>query len=235
MVIDIPESWHRLTSLRRAALRAVSLLLAVLLAACGRGSVTTVAPVVTPQAGATTEPAGASPGVSVVAPIGVATPPRANSVASDTRPVTVPDFPVVAYQGADLLGGNESRFAHVFAQGQPIVLNFWAGLCPPCRAEMPTFQKVADEYSGKVIFVGVDVGPFVGLGSHDDARALLSHLGIRYPVAYAMDASPLRLYQVQGMPTTYFLSAEGKVVHKQTGALPEERLRTLVEALATSP
>lgn len=42
-----------------------------------------------------------------------------------------PDFPIVAYQGAALLGGAETRFAAVFRHGQPVVLNFWAGQCPP--------------------------------------------------------------------------------------------------------
>ncbi len=148
------------------------------------------------------------------------------------RAVEVPDFGIVAYQGDDLLGGHETTFANVFAHGKPVVLNFWAGLCPPCRAEMPAFQRVADEYAGKVIFVGVDVGPYIGLGSHDDARRLLDELGIDYPAVYAVDASPLQLYQVQGMPTTLFLTADGRLAHKQSGLLLETQLRTLVEALA---
>ncbi len=144
----------------------------------------------------------------------------------------IPDFGIVAYQGDDLLGGHETTFANVFAHGKPVVLNFWAGLCPPCRAEMPAFQRVADEYAGKVIFVGVDVSPYIGLGSHDDARRLLDELGIDYPAVYAVDASPLQLYQVQGMPTTLFLTADGRLAHKQSGLLLETQLRTLVEALA---
>jgi thiol-disulfide isomerase/thioredoxin len=147
-------------------------------------------------------------------------------------PVDVPDFGLVSYQGDDLLGGHETSFANVFAHGEPVVLNFWAGLCPPCRAEMPAFQRVADEYAGKVIFVGVDVGPYIGLGSQDDARRLLDELGIQYPAAYAADASPLQLYEVLSMPTTLFLTADGRLVHKQSGLLLETQLRTRVEALA---
>ena len=149
------------------------------------------------------------------------------------RAVEAPDFGIVAYQGDDLLGGHETTFANVFAHGKPVVLNFWAGLCPPCRAEMPAFQRVADEYAGKVIFVGVDVGPYIGLGSQDDARRLLDELGIQYPAAYAADASPLQLYAVLGMPTTLFLTADGRLVHKQSGLLLETQLRARVEALAT--
>lgn len=142
--------------------------------------------------------------------------------------VGVKDFKIVAYQGDAILGGHESSFSRVFQQGKPVVLNFWAGLCPPCRAEMPGFQRVADQYQGKVIFVGVDVGPFIGLGSHQDAVNLYSELHIRYPLAYAVDASPLQLYNVVGMPTTVFLTPRGESVDNHTGILTEDGLRDVI-------
>jgi len=89
---------------------------------------------------------------------------------------------------------------------------------------MPGLQRVADQYQGRVIFVGVDVGPFVGMGSHDDATRLLKQLGIRYPAAYAVDTTPLTLY-VQGMPTTVVFDARGQVVTKVTGTITEAELQ----------
>ena len=88
------------------------------------------------------------------------------------------EFRIVAYQGDDQLGGHDTQFSRVTRQGKPVVLNFFAGQCPPCRAEMPGFQRVADEFQGKAIFVGVDVGPYVQLGSHQDAQNLLRELHI---------------------------------------------------------
>ncbi len=70
------------------------------------------------------------------------------------------DFALVAYQGQDVLGGDRVRFSHVLGDGRPVVLNFFAGACAPCSQEMPGLQRVADGYRGRVIFVGVDVGPF---------------------------------------------------------------------------
>ena len=148
------------------------------------------------------------------------------TLASDFR-----DFRIATYQGEALLGGTDTTFARVFEQGKPVVLNFWAGQCPPCRAEMPAFQRAADEYHGKVIFVGVDVGPYTGLGSPDDVRQLLSALDIRYPAAQAVDASPLRLYQVRGMPTTLFLSPTGRIVDEAPGMLAESQLRSRLDKL----
>jgi thiol-disulfide isomerase/thioredoxin len=145
---------------------------------------------------------------------------------SGTAPANSPaagDFTLVAYQGQNVLGGDQVRFSHVLGEGKPVVLNFFAGACVPCSAEMPGLQRVADAYAGRVTFVGVDVGPFVGMGSHQDAANLLGSLGIRYPAAYAVDSAPLTLY-VQGMPTTVVFDAHGQVVTKFTGAVTEPQL-----------
>lgn len=193
-----------------------------LLAACSDSGANTVAPIATQGHAAASTPTAPA----------ATTPDRATRTVDEATLANLPDFPLEAYQGAEQFGGKQSTFLQVFAQGQPIVLNFWAGRCPPCRGEMPAFQKVADEYAGEVMFVGIDVGEFIGLGSRDDARMLLAELDIRYPVAVALDASPIRLFQVQGMPTTFFLNRDGTLLHRQTGPLSEDRLRSLVDTLA---
>jgi len=146
------------------------------------------------------------------------------------------DFRIVAYQGQAVLGGKETTFDRVFDQGKPVVLNFWAGNCPSCQVEMPGFEKVSTELAGKVIVVGIDVGPFTGLGTHEDAVKLYTQLGIHYPLAYAVDASPMQLFTVDGMPTTVFLTAKGQVVDRVTGILTENQLRSEIQQklLATS-
>jgi thiol-disulfide isomerase/thioredoxin len=139
------------------------------------------------------------------------------------------DFRMVAYQGEAILGGKETSFDQVFRQGKPVVLNFWAGACAPCNAEMPGFQQISTEYAGRVIVVGLDVGAFVGMGSHDDAVQRYTRLGIHYPLVYAVDASPLQRYAVEGMPTTLFLTAKGQVVDRVRGALTAEQLRSEIQ------
>ena len=156
------------------------------------------------------------------------------NIGESPTPTGSKDFNIVAYQGQDVLGGQESHFSEIFDQKKPVVLNFWAGQCPPCRAEMPEFQTVADDYAGKVIFVGIDVGPFTGLGNHDDARQLLQDLGIRYPAAYATDASPLQPYGVRAMPTTVYLSADGKVQNTVNGIVREAQLRGQLQSMVGS-
>lgn len=141
------------------------------------------------------------------------------------------DFKLVAYQGESILGGREGHFSNAFDQGKPVVLNFFAGLCPPCRAEMPAFQKVADELEGQFVLVGVDIGPFVGLGSNDDGRQLLAELRIRYPAGRAVDASVLRQYRVANMPTTIFFRSDGSVHERHPGLMVESQFRAAVESV----
>lgn len=141
------------------------------------------------------------------------------------------DFIMVAYQGQDVLGGDRVNFAPLVGHGKPVVLNFWAGLCPPCRAEMPGFERVYQDLGSRYVMVGVDVGPYVGLGSHDDARTFLRDHGITYAAAYATSSAPLQRYAVQGMPTTVLFDASGKLVAKHTGYFAEDPFRRQLEPL----
>jgi thiol-disulfide isomerase/thioredoxin len=145
-----------------------------------------------------------------------------------------PDFEITVYQGAGVLGGEKVMFSEVLAQGHPVVLNFWAGLCPPCRVEMPDLQEVHGKYQGRVLLFGLDVGPFVGLGSREDGQALLEELKVTYPTGTTFDANVVRDYQVLGMPTTLFIKPNGEVIRNWTGLLNQQKLEELVEELLAS-
>jgi len=142
-----------------------------------------------------------------------------------------PDFAITVYQGADVLGGEKVRFSDLLAQGQPVVLNFWAGLCPPCRAEMPDLQEVYDEYQSRVLLFGLDVGPFVSLGSRENGRALLEELQVTYPAGTTFDANVVREYHILGMPTTLFIKPNGEVIRNWAGLLNKQKMEELVEEL----
>ena len=143
----------------------------------------------------------------------------------------VGDFEIVAYQTGAGLTAERMQFSAVLDAGKPVVLNFWAGLCPPCRAEMPEFQEVYDEYQDRILMLGIDLGPFTGLGNSDQGRALLDELGVSYPAGTTEDADVVARFQVLGMPTTLFVTADGGVVAKWTGILTKEKLIEHVEEL----
>ncbi len=106
------------------------------------------------------------------------------------------DFEFSMYQGHDVLPVNEFKYSQLFPAEKPVVLSFWAGLCPVCRVDMPHFQAVYDQFQDDFIFLGLDIGPFVGLGSHQDARNLLRKLNITYPAGYAHNSRPMRKFGV---------------------------------------
>jgi thiol-disulfide isomerase/thioredoxin len=141
------------------------------------------------------------------------------------------DFQVAIYQGEEVLGGEEVKFSELLDLGSPVVLNMWAGLCPPCRLEMPDLQEVHGEFAGQVLLFGLDVGPFTSLGSQDDGRALIQELGVTYPTGTTSDVEVVKAYKLVGMPTTYFIKPNGEIVRQWTGLLTKEKLTELVGEL----
>ena len=144
------------------------------------------------------------------------------------------DEVLFVYSGADELGGEELTLAEVFEQGKPVVLNFWAGLCPPCRQEMPDFQEVYSERKDEFLLLGVDVGPFTFLGDQGDALDLIEELQISYPTAYVDSDTLMREYNVFGMPTTVFMTADGDIVSQKNGFMSggemRERIQDMIDA-----
>ncbi len=140
-----------------------------------------------------------------------------------------PDFEFTLYQGEGELGATELSMSDL--QGKPVVLNFWAGLCPPCRAEMPDFQVFSDDNRDSVLVLGIDVGQFTNLGSQEDARILLSDLGISYPAGYTTDGTIMRRYEVLGMPTTVFINSRGEIFRLWGGILDHEVLQDITNEM----
>ncbi|MBH65080.1 MAG: hypothetical protein CL784_00995 [Chloroflexi bacterium] len=111
---------------------------------------------------------------------------------------------------------------------RPILLNFWAGACPPCRAEMPALEKAWKEHGDEVLFIGVDVGPYVGLGSYIQGRAIIDEFGITYITGNTFNRSVITDWQLSSMPSTFFLKDDGKVYDIVVGAISSSRLNQKV-------
>jgi cytochrome c biogenesis protein CcmG/thiol:disulfide interchange protein DsbE len=112
--------------------------------------------------------------------------------------------------------------------GTPVVVNFWASWCVPCRREMPALEAVHKEYADQVAFIGVN---------HQDtrsaAKALVAESGVTYPSVYDPGGDVAIDYGLYGMPTTVFVAADGRVAGRHTGELTPEDLRdALDEVLA---
>ena len=134
-----------------------------------------------------------------------------------------PNFIFTLFQGEDKLGTDPLNLGAL--RGKPLVLNFWAGLCPPCRAELPDLQQFYNEFNDRVNLVGIDLGVFTGLGSLEDAEDLLEELNITYPVGSTGDGGVIQDYKIFGLPATIFIDAEGRIFKNWGGALNLKILR----------
>ena len=133
------------------------------------------------------------------------------------------DFPIIVSQGQDIIGGDQIAMASLLGE-KPVILNFWAAECPPCRAELPEFQRFHEEYADRILVLGIDLGQFTNQGTPEQGRELLTELGVHFPAGYTEDSSVLPDYAVLGLPTTIFINANGSIFTKWTGAINEERL-----------
>ena len=109
-------------------------------------------------------------------------------------------------------------------RGTPVVLNWYASWCGPCRREIPDFQKAYNALEGEVVFIGVNL-------QEDPERAvgLLDVFVAKYPALLDVDGEVAAHYRLLGMPTTFFIDADGIVRASGAGLIIEE---VLVEELA---
>ena len=181
---------------------------------------------------------GGSDAPSSSAPLSASVPTGSTTTAVAPAPdgPVAPDFALPLYNGAEFLdGATEATLTGL--QGRPVIVNFWAPLCPPCRAEMPDFQKLWEELQSigsDAIVLGVDVGPFTGLGDRQQANDLLETIDLTYPTGLAVNADIVRDYQVLGMPTTVFVHRNGTIMRTWTGAITGDKLREITQELINS-
>ena len=133
-----------------------------------------------------------------------------------------PNFRFSLYQGEDILGSETKELAEL--RGMPVVLNFWARLCPPCWTEMPELQEFHEEFEETILLLGIDIGQFTGLGTPRDASKLLDAMGITYPVGFTDDGLVVEQYGVLAMPTTVFIDRHGKICLLYTSPSPRDGL-----------
>ena len=124
-----------------------------------------------------------------------------------------------------LLGGSEFQMSEY--AGRPMVVNFWASWCPPCREESPGFERTWRRFSDSdFLLVGVDIQDTV-----EDGLAYIREFDLTFPNGIDVDGKITVEYGVIGLPVTFFIGADGIVKGRWVGALPEDRLIGWVEAL----
>jgi len=121
---------------------------------------------------------------------------------------------------------SDGRLALRELRGTPVVLNFWASWCVPCREEAPALERGWREQGRRgVLFLGLNMQDIT-----DDARAFIRDFGLTYPNVRDRGNEVARRYGATGLPETFFISATGNVVAHVIGVVSAQQLRDGVAA-----
>ena len=128
---------------------------------------------------------------------------------------TAPDFTVQDGEG------NSVKLSNFF--GKPIVLNFWASWCPPCKAELPDFEDAYKKYDGEVVFLMVNMTDNQ-METVEVAKDFVKTHGYTFPVYFDVNYQAATVYGIRSIPQTYFINAEGEAVASATGMISAAQL-----------
>lgn len=133
-----------------------------------------------------------------------------------------PDFELTTFDGESY------RLSEL--RGEPILINFWASWCPPCRSEMPAIQQVYDEFKDQGLTVlAINTTYQDNLG---DAIAFAQIRKLTFPILLDRTGSAANLYEIHSLPTTFFVDPDGIISEVIVGGpMAEALLRIRVEQI----
>ena len=148
----------------------------------------------------------------------------AQEAAQQTEPqrMAAPDFTVYD------LEGNAHKLSD-FA-GKPVILNFWASWCGPCKMEMPDFEEKYQQYGEDIHFLMVNLTDG-NQETVESASGFVAAEGYTFPVYFDTDVDGAYQYGVNSVPVTYFIDPEGYLVTMGRGALSAEVLQKGIDML----
>ena len=119
-------------------------------------------------------------------------------------------------------------------KGHPVIVNFWATWCGPCKLEMPWFEEFSKKYKGQGLVI-------LGLNQDDDIGAVqvakaAQHLGVSYPVLLADKGEAVsKAYGgVDYLPETFYVNRAGKVVTVGAGAPSKDQMEAMIQSVIAS-
>lgn len=147
------------------------------------------------------------------------------AIEADEKPLA-PDFDLdVIWLRADTWPGSlrralaDGKVSPRELRGHPVVINFWASWCVPCKAEAPRLVASAQAHRDEVAFLGIDIQDF-----KSDARRFLTRYDTNYVSVRDGGASTQDRWGLTGVPETYYLDSRGRIVEHALGEVSPKDL-----------
>lgn len=115
--------------------------------------------------------------------------------------------------GFELEGPDGVTYSLADMRGKPVIVNFWATWCPPCRAEMPAMQRAWEQLEAQgVMMVAVNVGE-----SKEEIATFTEQVPVAFPLPMDTDMSVSQSWPMKGLPTTFIVDPDGRLVYQAQG------------------
>ena len=158
-------------------------------------------------------PANATPYYSTLA-----APVHVSSAPAPVEGAPAPDFSLKS------LDGQQVSLSQL--KGHPVLINFWASWCPPCRLEMPDLVKAYTAHRAEgFVLLGINATP---LDSLPDVKAFVKEFSMNFPVLLDADGSVEALYRLRGLPLSVFVDRQGIISRLNIGAMSADQIEQYI-------
>ena len=144
---------------------------------------------------------------------------------ADVADATIPKAPNFTVTDED---GNQVSLYDFL--GKPVIVNFWASWCGPCRSEMPDIQKAYEQYGNEIHFLIINLTD----GSRETEKAATDYIkqaGYTFPIYFDTTLNAASVYGAYSIPMTFFIGAEGQPIARYSGAMPADILQQGIDML----
>ena len=147
-----------------------------------------------------------------------------NDAEGDALAEPAPDFTIYDEEG------NEVRLSSFF--GKPVIVNFWATWCGPCRQELPHFEELSQEYGDEVQFLMINL--LTGGDTLEKVKEFIADNEYTFPVYYDTELNAAYTYGINAIPVTVAIAKDGSILGGYTGTLTKDVLMSMITALTAN-